>query len=333
MESNILATSLRLALSRYELCVGETLSPEPNIELLENEDFIAFAEPDGDGVRVHVSIGVVLSLTDLWQKAKAYSDSLPEEDQLNFEDVDQAIDASLQWLMLHELHHFEMGHFKLTGGRGIAETSQSKAFGLTQRSAQKPALLDQLPAEHHLLAERCLELQADHDATEMLLDAYSTDGWDILRFYAASIFAVMVLIDQEDEADDATRTHPKAATRIFQFMGYLSVMWSIPAYIKAQQKGLEQPDPDDLPSTEEIEAYHALVVAPAFADAVLIARAAGAQSTINDLGSAEDFVADVRAAQLHSGSEMRTKGALEYDSLLPINLALMQLLELKQFIP
>jgi hypothetical protein len=170
----------------------------------------------------------------------------------------------------------------------------------------------------------------------MLLDAYSSEGWDIIRFYAACIFSVMVLIEREEQGqdDDADREYPKAATRIFQFMGYLTVMWSVPAMVKAQQNGWDQIREEDLPSIEEREAFHAQVVMPALSDAFLIAKANDAQSVLNDLGDIEDFIADVRLAQNPDGasiSDFKTVGAIEYMSLAPVNAAVLELLEIDPF--
>ena len=319
-----------------ETRMNTSFSVIPDLKPIEDDAFIALAEPTSDGLRLHVSNGVVDALTDLWQKAEAYSDALPEEDQLNVGNIDQAIDTSMQWLMLHELHHYQMGHFKLNGGMGLAETSNAYAMGLTSRSAPEPSLIDQLPQEAQTLARQCMEMQADHDSTEMLLDAYSSEGWDIIRFRAACIFAVMVLIEREEQkqADDVSQDYPKAATRIFQFMGYLTVMWSVPAMVKAQQNGWEELREEDLPSTEMIEAFHTQVVVPSLSDAYLIAKANDAQSVLDDLGDIEDFIADVRLAQNPaeaSLSDFKTVGAIEYMSLLSVNAAVLQLLEIDPF--
>lgn len=332
----LLNSTLSAVQNRYELIMDEPFPVAPEHDFFEDNSFIALAQPVADGVRLHISTGVVDALTDLWQNAEVYSNNLPEEDQLNVGNIDQAIDTSLQWLMLHELHHYQMGHFKLNGGMGLAETSAAYSMGLTSRSKPEPCLIDQLPLEARPLARRCMELQADHDSTEMLLDVYSNDGWDILRFYAACIFAVMVLIEREEKAqiDDDEREYPKAATRIFQFMGYLTIMWSIPAVVKAHQNGWDAPRAEDLPSTQEIEAFHAQVIVPAFSDAILIAKANDAQSVIDDLGSVEDFIADVRLAQNPENaslSDFKTVGAKEYMSLAPVNAALLDLLEIDPF--
>jgi hypothetical protein len=309
--------------------MGEAFPVEPRFTVKPSEEFFALAEPDGDGVHICISSRVKPALEELWRNTLAYSNTLKEAERLNVLDVDQAVEHSMIWLILHELHHFQMGHFKLNGGMSISETSSERAMGLVRRAARTPSLINRLPPEHRLSARRCLELQADHDSTEMLLDTYSAEGWDMLRFDAACIFAVMVLIDREDPADEGDRTHPMAATRIFQLMGYLASMWMVPAYVQAYQKGLDSPDPADFPSEEEIEAFQRDVVLPAFADAHLIARANKAPSVVEGLGDMESFMADVAASHAGDMDAAQTAGAREYNALLPINATLLQLLELE----
>jgi len=311
--------------------------PFPGNVSLHNTECQVFAAavlPLMDSIQLAFSQSVLTATQRLWHDAMALSDGLPETSQLSVGNVDQAIDASLQWLILHELHHYQMGHFKLVGGQPISETSQTTgaALGITSRSANEPVLLDALPSSERLLARRCLELQADHDATEMMLDGYSTDGWPILRFYAASIFAMMVLIEQQEPIrDDDKRAYPKAATRIFQMLGYLRTLWMVPATLKAHRLGLSQPRAEDLPSKEEVEAFQAEVVAPAFADAVLLAQVGGMQRIIDDLGDPADFIADINRAQSADGStpgDYLTVGGREYAELEPINAKVLALLDI-----
>lgn len=324
--------ALQAALDRYAVAMDEPFPCDPILTVPVSDKFMASVAISGDTIEIKVNTGLVDAFINLWRKSIAHSETLPEEDQLNIGDIDQAVHASLTWVMLHELHHFQMGHFQIAGRMALVESGDQQTLDLVSRVEKKPCLFDTLPKEQRHLAHQCLELQADHDSTEMLLDSYSTDGWDILRFYAASIFVVMILIEREGTvAGDEIREYPKAATRIFQFIGYLSVMWSIPAYVEANRNGLDSPRDEDIPSKEEIVAFHSEVVAPAFGDAILIAKASDAQHVIDELGNAEDFVADIRASQHDQGQELRTTGAQEYDLLLPINSVVLQLLDIDPF--
>lgn len=316
-----LTGALDAAIARYTKLMGEPFSGTTSLEVIESNAFSALALPTNDGVALRISSGVAASIEDLWHKAMAVSVSLPHAQQLNFDEVGQAIDHSLLWLMLHELHHFENGHLDLIGPAGLAETS----MGLTSRGNLKENALA-VSAEETLLLRRCMEMQADHEATEMLLDAYSSDGWGELRFLAACTFAVMILIDQEDSLPDDQRTHPKAATRIFQLLGYVSTMWSIPAMLKAQREGLTTPRPSDLPTADEISQFQSKVVAPAFADAVLIASAAGADHIVSDLGDPTELMRDVGVVLHDPETEPLTAAGQEYRLLTPYNAKLQEML-------
>jgi hypothetical protein len=164
-----------------------------------------------------------------------------------------------------------------------------------------------------------------------LLDAYSQDGWDIIRARTAAISAVMVLIEREDgKRDHELSTHPKAATRIFQLLGHVTEMWTLPAHMKAQQSGDNQIDPQDLPSDEEIQAFSKEVVLPAYWDAVALAETADAESIIADLGSPEDFFADITRAKLGQWDELVTVGAREWAELKDVNDLILPLLPINQ---
>ncbi len=170
-----------------------------DIFTLEVDDFLAEVHRDNDGaIVVTVSTGVVKDAIALWQQAKELSEQIPEENRLKIDDIDKAVDASLTWLMLHELHHEQIGHLELVGSAGISEVKRLPELGLTRRAKSKPSLLDKMTKDEVLAIQRCLELQADHDAQEILLGHYSKQNWESIRFHASCVMAMMVLIDQQD---------------------------------------------------------------------------------------------------------------------------------------
>jgi hypothetical protein len=171
----------------------------------------------------------------------------------------------------------------------------------------------------------CLELQADHEALEMMLDDYSMAKWNDIRMQAASIAAVIVLIERADaESGIEQRTHPEAATRIFQLLGHLVEMWSIPAHAKAKARGELSVREDDLPSEDEKQAFGKEVILPIFWDAVALAEAANAKSIISDLGSLEDFFADIGRAKLGQWDQLVTVGAMEWAKLKKVNASVLE---------
>lgn len=322
-----LRNALGAANDRYELTMEEEFPFAARLSFDDHAAFQALAVPDGNGVRVYASSGIVDAVREMWRRSMAHSGSLPAEDRLNVGDVEQAIEASLMWLMLHELHHCNLGHFTLSGANGIAETSLDEGFGLTARSKKAASPLDQLAKEQRALFRQCMELQADHDATEMTLDTYSTDGWEIIRFYAAAIFTVMVVIEREERkngASDEPSDYPLAATRIFQLLAHLGTMWM----------PLPSEGPEAMPSDDEIKAFHNQVVVPSLADVYLIATANDAQSVLDTLGHMDDFIHDMRLLQSPDQADMsklKTTGAREYAALAPVNAQVIQLLDPAMF--
>jgi len=215
------------------------------------------------------------------------------------------------WLFLHEFAHAHLGHF-----------SFSENFGVVQRTIKKLCTHTVHPRELRSNAQMCLELQADHEAIEVMLGAYASEGWEILRTKIVSITAIMVVIEQIDEENSINHaTHPKAATRIFQLLGHLAEL----PLVRAQ---IEQ-DASLIPTEEELQAFAYDVTIPCFFDAVHLAQATGAASIASDLGRSEDFFRDVEIAKLGDPSrygELKTQGAQEWAKLWPCNEALKPIL-------
>lgn len=319
MKMKILNYALDNALARYANIVGEPFPCVPIRSFIESEVFIAIAIPDGESVKIRVSTGVVDALKNLWQKAIKLSDTLPEENRFNVEHVDYAVDTSLTWLMLHELHHHAAGHLKLVGSAGISETILQSNLGLTSRSSHKPSKLKSMSKSQTLSILRCFELQADHEALELMIDGYSDEGWQYVRFYMTCAIAVMVLIDKHDQDYDNERTHPAAATRTFQMFGVMAMRWK-PA----------SADNRDIPNDDEVESFYRAVVAPAVTDYSILARAIRAKAIIYSQQDVDDLLSDIKTLGEISDPNLkkyRTDGGREYASLMPTNKKVLELLE------
>jgi dihydroxyacetone kinase-like predicted kinase len=169
-------------------------------------------------------------------------------------------------------------------------------------------------------------MQADHDAIEMMLDAYSADGWDMIRTHTAAISAMMMLIEREDvKSVHLHSTHPKAATRIFQLIGHVIEMPLMQAMLAQRHPELDISS--EIPSDEEQSSFNRHVVIPSFFDAVSLARIANADAIAKDLGEAQEFFRDVQIAKLSSpeqSNEFTTQGAKQWHELLPTNEMLMR---------
>jgi len=230
---------------------------------------------------------------------------------------------SLVWLFLHEFQHIELNHFDLLGDFQISETPKTPAFGIARRADRQLGPMLKLPADMRAETPQCLELQADHDAADLLLEAYSTEGWEDLRCKITAISGMMMLIERADaKYNEESLTHPKAATRIFQLLGHVTEMPLIRAQVKAKQTGAKAVDPDDIPSADEIQAFGRAVTLPCFFDAVNLARVVEADTIRSDLGDPADFFQDIATAKLATPdqlSRLKTSGASEWAKLVLIN--------------
>jgi len=232
-------------------------------------------------------------------------------------------ETALEWLILHELHHADLGHFEILDGRPV--------LNLVTRGSASPRALKTIPRWDWPKVSPCLELQADHDALEMMLGDYSASDWASVRTQATSIAAIMVLIEKAGSGNgDKPSTHPHAATRIFQLLGHVAEMWSIPAFAKAKARCEETIRGEDLPPQVEVQAFTSEVVLPVFWDAVALAKAADAKSIIADLGSPEDFFADIGRAKLGQWADLVTVGAKEWATLKEANEVILPLLPISQ---
>ncbi|MFV1494298.1 hypothetical protein VWX97_19985 [Phaeobacter sp. JH18-32] len=304
---------------KHFLTISDMRPVIPQLKLSEDESFWAFVEREYDGFVLQISTEVVEQTEQLWVAGLSDDVFIAGAGQRFASDVEQMTHLSLSWLIQHELHHIILNHFDLIDGFRISETRNAPRFGLTRKSKIRPAPLITLPPELRPHAPLCLELQADHDAAEMVLGAYSSDDWANLRHRVTAISAMMMLIEREDAKNGETGiTHPKAATRIFQLLGHVTEMPLIPAQLQARQQGLTAVDPAHFPSKDEINAFGRQVTIPNFFDAVSLARVAGANSISEDLGEPEDFFRDIQIAKAADPSrfaDLSTTGARQWAEL------------------
>lgn len=310
-----LERALATALAQYKETMEEPFPVVPILDVIDDPEFWAVAKLDDDKFRIRVSSGTAVSTTKLWTSVFIDEGFVPSFEKAVGTDAGTMTHISLVWLMLHEMHHFQMGHFGGYTPPNLAMKSTQKEHWLVNRT--KKSSVPQSSASPYL--SLILEMQADHDATEMMLDAYSPDEWISLRARVAAISAVMMLIEQADSSNQLfAATHPKAATRIFQLLGHLVDMPLLSAQRDLNKKGV-QTHLNYLPSQAEQESFARQVVVPAFFDAVTLATVTATRSITDDLCSATDFFHDVQVAKLISDAgsdEFVTSGAKQWISLI-----------------
>lgn len=327
-----LCNALDAALHRYEDRVGAVFPAPVRLEVIEDAAFYAAVFPDGDGILIEATTGGVDVITETWRKALRLSADLPEGTDIDLlGDPEHPVDMALRWLMQHELNHYAIGHFALTNGAGLLEAGSRTAFGAVARLDLQGSPLHGLAPPERQLAPLCLELQTDHDATEIVLGAYSSENWVLFRYYATCILSVILLIEREERRGGNTgATHPWAATRLFMLLGHLAELPLIPAYFRAASEGLETNPPEYLPDDKELAAYNSEVVSRVFASARIIADAAGLSDLWNETESLEALLADIdRAARDGAGevSAFKTIGGRQWAELKPLNDRLLSMVQ------
>lgn len=212
------------------------------------------------------------------------------------------LDGIVRWITLHERAHIELGHFSILEG--------VPTFNLVTKSGKSQVRDTDLPRELWDKVERCLELQADHEALEEMLGNIDPADWAELRVTIASIASVMVAIEKIDAQNpNPSETHPKAATRIFQLLGHVNDMWSIGVSLN----GAHWPD------AEQVQAFSKEVILPSYFDAIELAHAEGATSFLSDLGDPAVFFDDMTNAKLGHWDQLQTVGAKEWAELKDAN--------------
>ncbi|QFT63786.1 hypothetical protein [Roseivivax sp. THAF30] len=245
-------------------------------------------------------------------------------------DSADTVDVALSWLVQHELNHAAIGHFKLTDGAALVEGGGEKAFSIATRRSSKSSPLEALPEQEQQLASLCLELQADHDATEIVIGAYSSENHELFRYYAICIALVIFVIERVDRENSSQEiTHPKASTRLFQLLAYLVELPYIPAYKRAHSEGLTEMPEDYLPPRDELIRYSENVFAPVFAACEIMAEAVELPGIMTELGGVEAFFADINRAVFEGHEDVEafvTPCARQWAELKPLNDRLLAML-------
>lgn len=315
----MLEDAFRAAQQRHEKLMGASYVFTPRLEIVKDDGFWALVEAEGDGFTLRISTGTARRALEIAQAGgDAFSQSRPGANEIAH--------VSLIWLMLHEIEHIDMGHFDLIGRSAMTETATARQFALVRPASivPSPAWDDRIKDK----LDRCLELQADHNAIELILEAYSTDGWEDLLVRIVAIATMMILIEKHDAetAGESGASHPRAATRMFQLLGHVAEMWQLPERMRALKEG-RPPDPARMPEREEIAAFQAKVVLPAFTIAKKLAEASEACAISDDLGSEDAFFRDVARAQRLDGEHegaFQTAGAKEWHDLWDANLLILE---------
>ena len=284
----------------------------PIVARLAVEDGPRFAASVSGG-RISVSSGVVERLDGLWSQlwptallAGARGATSPTD----------CADLSLTWLLLHELMHVRLQHNRLLDSNRLVEIG--KPDGVQREpAAALGGLLD--PSR----LSRCLELQADDDASRVFLGSYDEADAAAFRVRAVAVFVVMALIEREnDRLGNRNITHPAAVARLFMLMATMMTIWGDgDAERDIRNDGHTYIPASALPA-DRFEAYQEKVFRPVLDDAALVVTAADAVTFIDDLQDEGPLLRDLRTALFEpalSPQLLATQAAKEWLDLAPTN--------------
>lgn len=306
-EAALCSKAIESALSFFNVNECRLNALDISLDIINENDFFADVHLSPPALKIMISAGLVKAASSFWRGLDNFP---PSNWGTEPSSPMELVQSSLNWLMLHELCHFELGHFRFL-----------ESFGIARRSSDLSNALETLPSRPMASVPLCLEMQADHEATEMFLGAYSPDEWQVLREKVSAISSMMILIELADTKNGAEgRTHPKASTRVFQLLGHLTEMPLVLAHVHQ--------DTSLIPTENDLQAFAHNVTIPCFFDAIKLANVAEATSIVNDLDDLEAFFGDLEIAKLGDPSryaELTTQGAQEWAMLVATNEKLLAL--------
>ncbi len=287
----------------------------------------AMVRPEENGYAIHCNTGTEQSIQKLWSDVLIH-DVLKGADgayvaPLQVDDAPKTLaQVSLTWLMMHELMHIAMGHFDLIVEAEIVGLSSS-------RSTPSPHtdLAAQLGCDP-VLIRHCLEMQADWQAGQLVLDAAKANNFTALRIRAVSIMAVVLLIERGNmQAGTLGRDHPSAMARFFTLMAGLFQRWMYERGNIKSDAETARVELSETPTEEELKAYFDGLVRPVVNDVIVIATALELTDLIADLRGDAALIRDIFTAQYGedlSEDSFGSKGGKEWSRLIVLNEQIMQ---------
>lgn len=293
-----LENCLARAVQLFEQNLGFAPQSRVDLQISAGADFAVSVAEDGEHFVLSVTQGTVDEIDRIWDLLWETPVLTIGEgferlafDGQKIDGFENLADLSLTWLLLHELMHAEMDHLAFAPEARLVEVG----LPVIERERDVPAGLDEgdLP-----LIDKCFELQADCEATDVFLGLYDQNCWDDLRVQAVCIFVVMALIERENvHLGNQGVTHPKAGTRFITLMGHLFQMWLYPNATLDTSSGDTIIKTPELPDEEEFNAYSHAVLTPLVGDAAFVAGYCEAHAFLKDIGGAGELFQDVFAAQ------------------------------------
>lgn len=333
-----LTQALDFALTRYQDGLGTKFPWSVEVKLAESLEFHAEVAKADIGFVILVSSGCINHIDklwrDAWQSPIFFDDKGERLDVFGDTDIvpDQLASDSLTWLMLHELMHISLRHLDILGTSHLVETEVAGKNNIYVDDAEQylphvsgtKILVGEILTAGELSHLRpSLEMQADGEATEIMLGAFHEDSWQQLRIDAVCIFVVMALIEKANsQSQTKGNTHPSAATRFFTLMAQLFQFWLYPGAKLITNDGESFVQTAKKPNPTDFERYSKAVLVPLVNDAVYVAMWAEAKTFLVDLGDKSELFRDIFTIQYADDletAELKTNAARMWRELHPIN--------------
>lgn len=328
-----LARIVERAEVRYQSSVGYRISHDPVVRLGGASSFGAWT----GGSSIELASGTIFAIDKLWLSASSRVGSAvagqTAEAQKTAGRHGTLADLSLEWLVLHEMMHGQLGHLPLLGVARLVEIDHNA--NATKNASVRRELRQHLSKDELPKLRRCLELQADDEATDVMFGPFPEADWQKLRLKSAAIVAVMALIERENARRGSPgRTHPRASTRFFLLVAKLFQYWLYDGAHLEREGDVSRVRTPTSPDPALLRRYSDAVLGPAIEDAIALAEAAGAESLIADLTRRDLFLSDIFNAQYGPDlceETFYTDAAKEWAELLPINEKIMVMTGLRQW--
>ena len=180
----------------------------------------------------------------------------------------------------------------------------------------------------------CLEMQADSDATELLLGVYSPEEQGDFRIKAAAIFIVIVLMEKAtNNQGSGSKIYPDVATRFFMLFAQLFQYWIYSGATLEAGEGESFVRSDNQSDGEAFMGYANAVLRPIINDAIDIAHMARIPVYLEGIGGEGTLFQDIHEIQYAkdlSTADLQSAASQEWRRLLPINEKIMALLALRE---
>ena len=301
--------------------------------------FEAYVQHSDDSNYVVVNYGTITQIHELWDKLYSKNilynirgNKISVPCDIGISTTDALVSRSLTWLLLHEFMHIRSNHLSILGRAQLTEYNFDDD-NVTER--KEPDWFHELTDGEKALVRPCLELQADNDATEVMLGTLSEVGWDDFRIDAACIFVVMALMDRAEKSlNRKTRTYPLVATRFFTLFSQMFQYWLFEDAELADRNGESFVVSERSTDTQAFKRFAKEVLALSVNDVIMIALHAGARDFIDDMGQGKPFFEDLYEIQYAddlSKAKLGTKAAQEWRTLYPLNEKIMRLTGQRKF--